>query len=145
MPTPPTYPTRTLPPTRPSREAGTGNPLTIRERWRSYRSERQRRFLVRWLRRTALRAHEPDPIARRHSVLLHYRAIAARSELLALAATLERVPDPDPDAVSELQNLLANNDGESPLYNPGLPAGELDGTLLRIRTALESEEFGSRA
>ena len=102
-------------------------------------SARNRRKLARWLRETAARANDPDPIARRHSVLLHYRAAAVHTQMLQIAATIERAPDPDPECMTLLQNLLANDTGNSPLYNRHIPAADLETTLRRIRAGLETQ------
>jgi hypothetical protein len=101
-------------------------------------SDRYRRVLVCWLRLTAEHATDHDPIRRRHDVLLHYRAAAVRSDLLEIAALLYHAHDPDPEAIVLLHGLLANHRGDSPLYNRHIPASELDETLARIRTALET-------
>jgi hypothetical protein len=101
-------------------------------------SVRNRRRLARWLRETAARAGDPDPFARRHSVLLHYRAAAVRTEMLQIAATLEHAHDPDPECITLLQNLLANEAGNSPLYNRHLPAADLEAIVRRIRGGLET-------
>jgi hypothetical protein len=74
---------------------------------------------VRWLRRTANRADEPHPIARRRQALLHYRVAAVRTELLEIAATLERTCDPDPvprDAARTARKRL-----RQPALQPGHP------------------------
>jgi hypothetical protein len=102
-------------------------------------SARNRRKLAQWLRTICVRADEPDPIARRHSVLLHDRAAAARADLLWIAAALEHSHDPDPTCMAQLHNLLANPAGDSPLYNPHIPNSKLAATLQRIRDGLETE------
>ena len=66
----------------------------ILERWRQHRAEHKRRVIVQWLRRTANRSRETDPIRRRRDALLHYRAAAVRADLLEIAATLERTQTP---------------------------------------------------
>lgn len=115
----------------------------IVQRWRKRSAEhkrarlvspRNRRVLAQWLRRTARDANDRDPIRRRHDVLLHYRAAAVRTELLEIAALLERAHDPDPICVAALHQLLAN--GDSPLYHPGIPAAELRATLDYVRAEL---------
>jgi hypothetical protein len=115
----------------------------ILDRWRACRAERKkarlisarnRRDLAKWLRRTAKDAIDPDSIRRRHDVLLHYRAAAVRTDLLEIAALIERADNPDPDCVAALRNLLAN--GESPLYHPGVRVSELYATLEYIRSGL---------
>jgi hypothetical protein len=67
-------------------------------------------------------------------VLLHYRAAAVRTDLLEIAALIERVDNPDPDCVAALRNLLAN--GESPLYHRDVHVSELYATLDHIRAGL---------
>jgi hypothetical protein len=59
--------------------------------------------------------------------------------MLQIAAALERAHDPDPTYIEPLQNPLVNDNGTSPLYNRRTPAGELDGTLRRIRVGLETQ------
>jgi hypothetical protein len=115
--------------------------LGVLEHWRERKhtrliSARNRRVLVRWLRTTAKRASDPDPIRRRRDVLLQYRAAAVRTDLLEIAALLERTHDPDPDCMAALHNLLANHPGDSPLYNPNIPFTELQATLNYARTSL---------
>ena len=98
-------------------------------------SPRNRRTLARWLRRTTKLASDRRPIRRRHDVLLHDRAFAARFELLEIAAMLERVPDPEPDCVATLHDLLANGCA-SPLYNTDIHISELHATLHYVRSGL---------
>ena len=98
-------------------------------------SARNRRVLARWLRRTANRAHDPDPIRRRQDVLLHYRAAAVRTQLLEIAAILEHAHDPDPHCIAALRDLLANG-CDSPLYNADIHASELRATLHYVRSGL---------
>jgi hypothetical protein len=95
-------------------------------------SARNRRVLAKWLRRTANHAHATDSTLEEP---LHYRAAAVRTELLELAAILEHAHDPDPASVAALCDLLADSRG-SPLYNPNIPAADLDEALRRIRTGL---------
>jgi hypothetical protein len=95
-------------------------------------SARDRRVLAKWLRRTADHAHATDSTLEEP---LHYRAAAVRTELLELAAILEHAHDPDPASVAALRDLLADSRG-SPLYNPNIPAADLDGAAQRIRTGL---------
>jgi hypothetical protein len=104
-------------------------------RWRLRMAERQRRVIVQWLRRTANRAGETDPMVRRREPLLHYRVAAVRTDLLEIAATLERSHDPDPACVAELHDLLANG-CDSPLYNPDIHVSELRATLHYVRARL---------
>jgi hypothetical protein len=115
----------------------------ILDRWHARRaarkqarliSARNRRVLAKWLRRTANHAIDPDPIRRRYDVLLHYRAAAVRTNLLEIAARIERADNPDPDCVAALRKLLAN--GDSPLYHPGVHVSELHATLDYIRSGL---------
>jgi hypothetical protein len=97
-------------------------------------STRNRRAMARRLRDIAKAASDRDPIRRRNDVLLHYRAAAVRTELLEIAALIERVHDPDPELVQALNELLAY--GDSPLYHPGVPAAQLHATLDYVRAGL---------
>jgi hypothetical protein len=67
--------------------------------------------------------------------LLHYRVAAVRTDLLELAAILERAHDPDPACLAALHELLANG-CDSPLYNADIHVSELHGTLHHLRTEL---------
>jgi len=125
------------------RPVGAQRGVGILERWHEARaagkrtplvSARNHRMLAQWLRRLASQSQERDPVARRHQVLLHYRAAAARTELLELAALLDRAHDPDPACMALLHQLLAGPD--SPLYNARIPAAELRTTLQRVRAGL---------
>jgi hypothetical protein len=107
----------------------------ILERWRQHRAERKRRVIVRWLRRTANHAVDTDPIRRRREALLHYRTAAVRSDLLEIAAILERAHTPNPACVATLHELLANG-CDSPLYNPDLHVSELRATVHHVRAEL---------
>jgi len=98
-------------------------------------SARERRMLVRWLRRTTRRAADRDPVRRRRALLLLDRVQAVRETLLAIAAVLEREPDPDPKCILELRQLLGNG-CDSPLYNPDLHISELRATLHYVQSAL---------
>jgi hypothetical protein len=115
----------------------------ILDRWQARRTDRKqarlisarnRRVLAKSLRRTANHAIDPDSVRRRHDVLLHYRAAAVRTDLLEIAALIERAENPDPDCVAALRNLLLN--GDSPLYHPGVPVSELYATLDHVRSGL---------
>ena len=127
---------RTSPPRPPG--TTTASSRGIREWWRQRRAEHRRRVIVHWLRRTANRAEEPHPIARRRQPLLHYRAAAVRTELLEIAAALERAQNPDPAAVATLRELLANG-CDSPLYNPDIHVSELHATLHHVRAGLGAD------
>jgi hypothetical protein len=94
-----------------------------------------RRRLARWLRRTAAHAQEPDPIARRRRTLLHDRVAAVRTDLLEIAAMLERTQYPDPASIAALHDLLANG-CDSPLHNSDIHISELQATLYYIRAGL---------
>ena len=115
-----------------------------RDRWQARRAGRKqsrlisagnRRVLAKWLRRIANHAIDRDPIRRRHDVLLHYRAAAVRTDLLEIAALLERAHDPEPDCIQTLHDLLANGN-DSPLYNPNTPFTELEAILDKVRAGL---------
>jgi hypothetical protein len=58
-----------------------------------------------------------------------------RSELLEIAALLERASRPAPAAVTELHALLGNG-CDSPLYNPEIHESELCAALYYTRRAL---------
>ena len=139
--------TRTLPEplARPARADTTKvDPKGIIRRWRARRAERKRarlvsarnrRILARWLRRTADRTADPHPFARRREALLGYRAAAVRTELLEIAAAIERTQTPNPACVATLHELLSSG-CDSPLYNPRIPMSELHATLDHVRTEL---------
>jgi hypothetical protein len=74
--------------------------------------------------------------------LLHYRAAAVRTDLLDIAAMLERANDPNPDCVTALHDLLAHN-GHSPLYDPKISFSELEAALDWIRSGLERSHTAS--
>ena len=100
---------------------------------------RQRRRLFRQLLRTAHQRPSRDPIQRRYEVLLTERVIAVAPDLRAIAATLEQIDDPDPEAVAALRRLLS--DGcDSPLYNPDIHPSELRATLYYVQSALAVAE-----
>jgi hypothetical protein len=107
----------------------------ILEHWRQYRAERKRRVIVQWLRRTANRAHETNSIRRRREALLHYRAAAVRTDLLEIAAMLERAHTPNPACIATLHELLANG-CDSPLYNAEMDISELHRMLNQVRSGL---------
>jgi hypothetical protein len=104
---------------------------------RSPVSARQRRIIVRWLRRTARRVQQPHPLVAHRETLLHDRVAAVRGSLLEIAAMLERADDPDPGCISELRVLLSNG-CDSPLYNPDLHISELHAMLYYVRATLRS-------
>jgi hypothetical protein len=66
--------------------------------------------------------------------VLRYRAAAVRRELLEIAALLEHVDNPDPDAVLAARELLRDRAG--PLYDVAVTATELRTTLENLRAAL---------
>jgi len=101
-------------------------------------SARGRRFIAGWLRRTAQVANDQNPIHRRQDVLLRYRAVVVRAELLEIAAMVEAAQDPDPGCMVQLHQLLS--DGcTSPLYNHDVHVSELWATLDRVRAALDAD------
>lgn len=100
-------------------------------------SARSRRVHARWLRRTAHRANDPDPIRRREA-LLPYRVAAVRTDLLELAVLLERARELDPACMAALHDLLANG-CDSGLYNANVPVDELHTTIERVRAGLKSQ------
>jgi hypothetical protein len=60
-----------------------------------------------------------------------------RDQLLELANALEQTQTPDPACVARIRELLTN--GTSPLYNPNLPAGDLQTTLTRARAEITAQ------
>jgi len=111
-----------------------------RERLRLLRSDmllgtNKRLTLARWLRRTANRTSETDPLRRRREVLLCDRVAVVRADLLALADLLERTEDPDPGSVTALRALLRNG-CDSPLYNADVHMSELRAALYYLRVGL---------
>lgn len=104
--------------------------------------DRQRIRLVAGLRSVARRANT-GARARRYEVLLCERVASVRSQLLAMAATLERVSNPEPETLERLRWLLT--DGcTSPLYNPDVPETHLLAALDRIEAELDTRELGAR-
>jgi hypothetical protein len=83
------------------------------------------------LRRTPNRADT----GRRDELLLCDRVAAVRTELVEIAALLERAVCPDPAAVTELQRLLGSG-CDSPLYNPQIHESELRAALYYAHRAL---------
>jgi hypothetical protein len=128
---------------RPARAAvarGEGVGLVGGRRWRGRKrarllSARERRILVRWLRRTANRAPDRDPLRRRRELLLCDRVAVARTDLLEIAVMLEPAHDPDPARVAALRDLLSDGCG-SPLYNTDVHLSELWATLYYVRSGL---------
>ena len=135
MATQDTHPTRAQLPASAPTPTPVKSRVGILERCRQHRAERERRMIVKLLRRTANRTEQPHPIARRRQALLHYRAAAVRTELLEIAVTLERAHTPDPACVATLHELLANG-CDSPLYNPDIHVSELRATLHYVRAGL---------
>jgi hypothetical protein len=116
----------------------------LNDRCRSRRAEhkkvhlvgpRDQRALARWLRRTANRTPPPRSLTRTPEPLLHHRVAAVRSNLLEIAAILERGRSPDPTRVAAVRDLLANG-CDSPLYNPDIHISELHATLDYIQSCL---------
>jgi hypothetical protein len=101
-------------------------------RHRQLGSRRNRQRLVVGLRSAALQAGKPN----RFEIcpLLHERVASVRPALLEIAATLESDCTPDPVSLALLGELL--HDGCSPLYNPNVPATDLDTVLTRVRAGL---------
>lgn len=136
MATQPTYPAR-------GHVAATPKPRPgILDRWRASRNERKqarlisahnRRVLARWTRRTAHRTGELHPFARHRQALLGYRVAVVRTDLLEIAALLERAYQPNPACIAALRNLLANG-CDSPLYNTDIHPSELHATLDYVRS-----------
>jgi hypothetical protein len=102
---------------------------------RSARSARRRRMRVADGLCYVARRAGPQARRRRHELLLVSRAAAVRAALLEVAALVRCSPDPDPDCIAELHNLLTNG-CDSPLYNCDVPADQLGATLTRAREVL---------
>jgi hypothetical protein len=101
--------------------------------------DRQRTRLVAGLRSVARRANA-GARTRRYEVLLCERAAPVRRQLLAIAATLERVASPEPETLQRLRWLLT--DGcTSPLYNPDVPERQLLRALDGIEAELHAREL----
>ena len=98
-------------------------------------TSRTRHALAEGLKRTAAPTQPP----RRFDCcpVLGDRVAAVRAELLELAAALEQTNDPDPASVALIHELLTN--GCSPLYNPNLPAADLQATLTRAHAGLAAQ------
>lgn len=94
---------------------------------------RNRRRLVRWVRRTAAITQPAHPFD--CCPVLPDRVAAVRPELLELADALEHSPEVDPASVALLHELLANGCC-SPLYNPDVRAEDLHATLIRVRAGI---------
>jgi hypothetical protein len=122
------------------RNTDEGDQMTTPARQRAHLiSPRNRRKIARWLRRTARHDRELHPFARRRETLLHYRVAAVETDLLEIAAMLERATAPDPASVAALCTLLA--DGcDSPLYNAEIHISELIATLHYVRAGLGQSE-----
>jgi hypothetical protein len=99
---------------------------------------RQRVRLVRGLRSVAHRASTGTP-TRRYEVLLCDRVAPLRSELLDVAAALERVDEPEPDTLRTLRWLLTDGCA-SPLYNKDVAEGLLETTLRRVQAELSTAD-----
>jgi hypothetical protein len=102
-------------------------------------SPRNRRAIARWIRRTAAHRQPSHPLARRRETLLHYRVAAVRTDLLEIAAMLDRAHDPEPASVAALHDLLANG-CDSPLYAADIHVSELLATLHYVRSGLAASE-----
>ena len=136
-----------LPAETPTRSTVERDKRSILERQRERSAERKRTRLVgarsrrrhaQWLRGIVKSANDPDAIRRHNEVLLHYRAAAVRTDLLELAAMLERAHEPDPACMAALHELLADG-RDSALYNPNIPVDELHATIERVRAGLTSQ------
>jgi hypothetical protein len=95
-------------------------------------SSRSRRALARCLHETAATTQPPTRFD--SCPVLRDRVADVRAELCDLGSALERHPDPDPACVALIRELLS--DGASPLYNPNVPASDLQVALARVRVGL---------
>jgi hypothetical protein len=80
----------------------------------------------------------PQARRRRHDLMLISRAAAARTALLEVAALVRCSTNPDPECIADLRTLLTSG-CDSPLYNPDVPAAQLDETLDRARSMLSTQ------
>ena len=98
-------------------------------------ARRERLRLVKGLRSVSRRGATVGR-ARRYEVLLCARAAEVRSDLLKVAATLERVPNPDPSTLRTLRWLLT--DGcTSPLFHHDVPMADLVAVLEMVQAELD--------
>jgi hypothetical protein len=144
MATQPTIPTRTAHAVQAPTPAIAERDPNILARYREQRAQRtkarlisarNRRFIAKWLRRTANHTRRPRRLARTPEPLLNYRVAAVRTGLLEIAALLEHAQDPDPERIAALHDLLGNG-CDSPLYNPDIHASELLATLDYVSSGL---------
>jgi hypothetical protein len=112
-----------------------------RRRLTALLERRQRRVLVRWLRRTARHRFDPHPFSQRRETLLGNRVTAIRGELLEIAAELEQAQHPSRACMGALRELLADGCG-SPLYNASQHPSELRASLHYIRAGLAHGAHG---
>jgi hypothetical protein len=133
------------------RETVTGNDLAKRpakflQAWRERRaahrraalvSARHRRALAQGMRAVARAAADQSPPST-WGVLLRSRAVPLRSELLEVAAMVERAQEPDVACMAALRSVLRDG-GTSPLYNPAIDPRELAETLDYVRRELEPD------
>jgi hypothetical protein len=96
---------------------------------------RHRRALAQGVRAVARAAADQSPPSR-WGVLLRSRAVPVRTELLEVAAMVERAHQPDVACIEALGRLLQDG-GMSPLYNPAVDPRELAATLDYVRSGLE--------
>jgi hypothetical protein len=100
-------------------------------------SARHRRALAQGMRAVARAAADQRPPST-WAVLLRSRAVPVRTELLEVAAMVERAQQPDVACMAALRSLL--RDGRtSPLYNPAIDPRELAETLDYVRRELEPD------
>ena len=102
---------------------------------RRLQSARTRRALAAGLRRTA----NPIQPPRRFDCcpILTDRAAAVRDSYSSSPTPSNTPQTPDPACVALIRELLTN--GTSPLYNPNLPAGDLQHTLTRARAGITTQ------
>lgn len=94
--------------------------------------------LVASLRRVAARGASQATADRRVQVMLLGRAAAVRGDLLAIAALLEQIPEPDTATCDALRRLLT--DGcRSPLYNPRVHPSELAAIVYYAKRRLTAD------
>jgi hypothetical protein len=107
---------------------------SLRLRLADWRRERSRRVMADSLERAVEQAGRPQGFSA--VVPVRGEALAARDELLALAALLRTTPDPPARALALARGLIL--DGTSPLFNPEA-AGMLRGAVNEVLHAFTAD------
>ena len=94
------------------------------------------------LRRLAGTSPEPDPVRRRHVLLLVDRVADVRDDLLEVADLIEQAATADPSCLAEVRRLLTSG-CDSALYNPDIHVSELHASMYFLRCRLQDTADGS--